>query len=125
MRIDRGFQAQQRARGIDMALHHVAAQGSTRRRGQLQIHQRSRRKQREGSAGHRLRSQVGMKAGWTGVRLDIDRRQAHTAHRDAVTRAQGDAMTDGPAMAIRLEPSRCSTASTVPVVSISPVNIST
>ncbi len=103
-----------------MALHHVASERSSRRRRQFQIYGRPRREQGEGSARHRFRSQVGMKA----AGLDIQRGQAHPADRDAVAGAQRDAMTVARQWQSACEPSRCSTARTVPVVSISPVNIS-
>ena len=69
VRID-GLKAQERACAVDMALHHVAAERSSRRRRQLQIYDRTRRKQGEGSAGHRLRRQIGIKA----AGLDIQAR---------------------------------------------------
>ena len=89
MRID-GLEAQERARAVDMALHHVAPERSPRRCRQLQIYGRSRRKQGKGSARHRLRRQIRMKA----AGLDIQRGQANAADRDAVAGAQRNAMSD-------------------------------
>src|ERR1700722_3370838 len=74
-----------------MALDYVAAEGSPRRCRQLQIYGGPRGEEGKGSASHRLRRQIGMKA----AGLDIERCQAKAADRDAVAGAQRNAISDG------------------------------